>query len=42
MAKQPELDDFRVPFFDEGKKNGQIQAHDFDPGREAVFERLER
>ena len=24
MAKQPELDDFRVPYFEAGKKNGKF------------------
>ncbi|MFP3563845.1 PPK2 family polyphosphate kinase [Paraburkholderia sp. SIMBA_030] len=31
MAKQPELDDFRVPYFDAGKKNGKFSLADFDP-----------
>jgi PPK2 family polyphosphate:nucleotide phosphotransferase len=30
MAKQPELDDFRVPYFD-GKKKSQFSLDDFDP-----------
>ncbi|CAD6533183.1 Polyphosphate:AMP/ADP phosphotransferase [Paraburkholderia kirstenboschensis] len=30
MAKQPELDDFRVPYF-ESKKNGKFSLDDFDP-----------
>jgi PPK2 family polyphosphate:nucleotide phosphotransferase len=30
MAKQPELDDFRVPFFDDGKKNSKFSLDDFD------------
>ncbi|MEW9581311.1 PPK2 family polyphosphate kinase [Paraburkholderia sp. DGU8] len=32
MAKQPELDDFRVPYFDDGKKNSRFSLEDFDPG----------
>ncbi|HVE07924.1 MAG TPA: PPK2 family polyphosphate kinase [Paraburkholderia sp.] len=31
MAKKPELDDFRVPFFEEGKKSA-FKLTDFDPG----------
>ncbi|AXL52462.1 polyphosphate kinase [Paraburkholderia caffeinilytica] len=31
MAKQPELDDFRVPYFDESKKNGKFSLDAFDP-----------
>ncbi len=31
MAKQPELDDFRVPYFDEGKKNSKFSLDAFDP-----------
>ncbi|HZZ12434.1 MAG TPA: PPK2 family polyphosphate kinase [Paraburkholderia sp.] len=31
MAKQPELDDFRVPYFDEGKKNDKFSLDAFDP-----------
>lgn len=31
MAKQPELDDFRVPYFDDDKKNGKFSLDDFDP-----------
>jgi PPK2 family polyphosphate:nucleotide phosphotransferase len=31
MAKQPELDDFRVPYFD-GKKIAKFALADFDPG----------
>jgi PPK2 family polyphosphate:nucleotide phosphotransferase len=30
MAKQPELDDFRVPYFD-GKKKSKFSLDDFDP-----------
>lgn len=30
MAKRPDLDDFRVPYF-EGKKNGKFSLDDFDP-----------
>jgi PPK2 family polyphosphate:nucleotide phosphotransferase len=32
MAKQPELDDFRVPYFDDGKKNTKFSLDAFDPG----------
>ncbi|NML33436.1 PPK2 family polyphosphate kinase [Paraburkholderia antibiotica] len=32
MSKQPELDDFRVPYFDSSKKNGKFSLDDFDPG----------
>jgi PPK2 family polyphosphate:nucleotide phosphotransferase len=32
MAKQPELDDFRVPYFDDGKKKTRFSLDDFDPG----------
>jgi PPK2 family polyphosphate:nucleotide phosphotransferase len=32
MAKQPELDDFRVPYFDDGKKNTRFSLDAFDPG----------
>ncbi|MGF6769567.1 PPK2 family polyphosphate:nucleotide phosphotransferase [Paraburkholderia sp. GAS199] len=31
MAKQPELDDFRVPYFVEGKKNDKFALEQFDP-----------
>ena len=31
MAKQPELDDFRVPYFDDGKKKNKFSLSDFDP-----------
>ncbi|QQC62853.1 PPK2 family polyphosphate kinase [Paraburkholderia ginsengisoli] len=31
MAKQPELDDFRVPYFDGGKKNSKFSLDAFDP-----------
>ncbi|MFM0553974.1 polyphosphate kinase 2 family protein [Paraburkholderia sediminicola] len=31
MAKQPELDDFRVPYFDDGKKKSKFSLSDFDP-----------
>ena len=31
MAKQPELDDFRVPYFDDGKKRSKFSLSDFDP-----------
>jgi PPK2 family polyphosphate:nucleotide phosphotransferase len=31
MAKQPHLDDFRVPFLDDGKKAGKFALTDFDP-----------
>lgn len=31
MAKQPELDDFRVPYFDDGKKNNKFSLDAFDP-----------
>src|ERR1700677_3006867 len=31
MAKKPELDDFRVPYFD-GKKIAKFALADFDPG----------
>ena len=31
MAKKPELDDFRVPFFNDGKKAEQFALDDFDP-----------
>ncbi len=31
MAKQPELDDFRVPYFDDGKKNSKFSLDAFDP-----------
>jgi PPK2 family polyphosphate:nucleotide phosphotransferase len=31
MAKQPELDDFRVPYFDDGKKNSKFSLDTFDP-----------
>src|SRR5579864_938040 len=31
MAKQPELDDFRVPYFDDGKKKSRFSLDDFDP-----------
>ena len=30
MAKQPDLDDFRVPFVGNGKKNGKFALTDFD------------
>ncbi|CAB3790626.1 PPK2 family polyphosphate kinase [Paraburkholderia fynbosensis] len=30
MAKQPELDDFRVPYFDDGKKKIKFSLDDFD------------
>jgi PPK2 family polyphosphate:nucleotide phosphotransferase len=30
MAKQPELDDFRVPYFDDGKKKSKFSLDDFD------------
>jgi PPK2 family polyphosphate:nucleotide phosphotransferase len=32
MAKQPELDDFRVPYFNDGKKNTKFSLDAFDPG----------
>jgi PPK2 family polyphosphate:nucleotide phosphotransferase len=32
MAKQPDLDDFRVPYFDDGKKKTSFTLDDFDPG----------
>jgi PPK2 family polyphosphate:nucleotide phosphotransferase len=32
MSKKPELDDFRVPFFDEGKKGAAFKLSGFDPG----------
>ncbi|MGF6752974.1 PPK2 family polyphosphate kinase [Paraburkholderia sp. GAS42] len=32
MAKNPELDDFRVPYIDEGKKAAKFALSDFDPG----------
>ena len=31
MAKKPELDDFRVPYFDDGKKIAKFALADFDP-----------
>ena len=31
MAKQLELDDFRVPYFDDGKKKSKFSLDDFDP-----------
>jgi PPK2 family polyphosphate:nucleotide phosphotransferase len=31
MAKQPELDDFRVPYFDDGRKKSKFSLDDFDP-----------
>jgi PPK2 family polyphosphate:nucleotide phosphotransferase len=31
MAKQPELDDFRVPYFEAGKKNGKFSLGNVDP-----------
>jgi len=31
MAKKPELDDFRVPYFDEDKKAGKFALGSFDP-----------
>ena len=31
MAKQPELDDFRVPYFDEDKKSSKFSLDAFDP-----------
>jgi PPK2 family polyphosphate:nucleotide phosphotransferase len=31
MARQPELDDFRVPYFDDGKKRPKFSLDDFDP-----------
>ncbi|HEY4353140.1 MAG TPA: PPK2 family polyphosphate kinase [Paraburkholderia sp.] len=31
MAKKPELDDFRMPFYEEGKKNGALKLSDVDP-----------
>ena len=31
MAKQPELDDFRVPYFDDGKKSSKFSLDAFDP-----------
>ncbi|MFM0240189.1 PPK2 family polyphosphate kinase [Paraburkholderia phytofirmans] len=31
MAKQPELDDFRVPYFDDSKKKIKFSLSDFDP-----------
>jgi PPK2 family polyphosphate:nucleotide phosphotransferase len=31
MAKKPELDDFRVPYFDDGKKIAKFALTDFDP-----------
>ena len=38
MAKQPELDDFRVPYFDDGKKSGKFSLDEFRSGREAFFD----
>ncbi|HEV3425865.1 MAG TPA: PPK2 family polyphosphate kinase [Paraburkholderia sp.] len=32
MAKKPELDDFRVPYFDDGKQIAKFALADFDPG----------
>src|ERR1700761_1532890 len=32
MSRKPELDDFRIPFFDEGKKGATFKLSDFDPG----------
>jgi PPK2 family polyphosphate:nucleotide phosphotransferase len=32
MAKKPELDDFRIPFFDEGKKGSAFKLSEIDPG----------
>ncbi|MCC8401960.1 polyphosphate kinase 2 family protein [Paraburkholderia sp. MMS20-SJTN17] len=31
MAKQPDLDDFRVPYFDDGKKKNHFSLDQFDP-----------
>ncbi|WP_233799632.1 PPK2 family polyphosphate kinase [Paraburkholderia sp. HP33-1] len=31
MAKQPDLDDFLVPYFDDGKKKNHFSLDDFDP-----------
>ncbi|MFT4063406.1 PPK2 family polyphosphate kinase [Paraburkholderia sp.] len=31
MSKQPDLDDFRVPYFDDGKKKTSFSLDDFDP-----------
>ena len=31
MAKQPELDDFRVPYFDDGKKASKFSLDAYDP-----------
>ncbi len=31
MARQPELDDFRVPYFDDGKKKNKFSLDGFDP-----------
>jgi PPK2 family polyphosphate:nucleotide phosphotransferase len=31
MAKQPDLDDFLVPYFDDGKKNSKFSLDAFDP-----------
>ncbi|MCC8393412.1 polyphosphate kinase 2 family protein [Paraburkholderia sp. MMS20-SJTR3] len=31
MAKQADLDDFRVPYFDGGKKNNRFSLDEFDP-----------
>jgi PPK2 family polyphosphate:nucleotide phosphotransferase len=32
MAKNPELDDYRVPYFDDGKKPEKFSLANFDPG----------
>ncbi|HEY2024744.1 PPK2 family polyphosphate kinase [Paraburkholderia sp.] len=32
MSKQADLDDFRVPYFDDGKNKTQFSLDDFDPG----------
>jgi PPK2 family polyphosphate:nucleotide phosphotransferase len=32
MSQQADLDDFRVPYFDVGKKKDQFSLDDFDPG----------
>ncbi|WP_345812474.1 PPK2 family polyphosphate kinase [Paraburkholderia sp. PREW-6R] len=31
MARQPELDDFRVPYFEDGKESSQFSLDGFDP-----------
>ena len=42
MAKKPELDDFRVPFFDGGKKLQAVRPERDRSVREAVFQRDRR